>query len=303
MHPVNDLVVQQPSLNAVDLYGYFKGVYFVSSLVVKLDKFGRPYARIKLSDVLTSIHINCFLPHALTMLKEPSLPVAVDVMVSRRDDVFFYTCKAIRPVSFEMFAKEAGVYGLPLAVLSSYDIQERFFAILENIYSQDLVNFLSKSLLQRQICINYCLCPASLNHHHNYMGGLIEHSIEVAESILYNESLNDTEKQVGMVAALIHDIGKTRTMTPDLNRTSLGYFLDHDGLTLEICASAMQELDENNETDAIQLRHILTCNVPGSRYGFAAKTRLAVALQLSDRNSARIVMNGENYNGLASATN
>jgi 3'-5' exoribonuclease len=287
MNVINDLVVKQPMLHAANIYGRFTGIYFLSSLVVKFDRYGQPYAGIKLSDVLTSIQVNCFLPHALTMLTEPNIPVRVDISVSKLNGNFCYKCDAIEVVAFEDFAEELGIYGLPLAVLNFQGIHKRLYNILEHIHSVELLNFLSKSLLQPKICMNYCLCPGSLNHHHNYMGGLIEHSIEVAESVLNDESLTDSEKQIGIVAALIHDIGKTKTLTPDLNRTTLGYFVDHDSLNLEICASAMTYLETLRENDAVQLRHALTCNASGARYGFKAKTRLAVALKLFDGRSAK----------------
>ena len=286
MNTINALIVEQPMLHSTTVYGSFKGIYFLSSLVVKFDRYGRPFVCIKLSDVLHSIYVNCFLDHALTMLEAPNIPVYVEVKISELNDALIYTCTVIEPVSFSDFARQAGVYGLPLAILNVGDIQKRFFDILENINSQHLVNFLAMSLLQQDVSANYCLCPGSLNYHHNYLGGLIHHSIEVAEAIIHDESLSDSEKQIGIVAALVHDIGKTKTMTPDLNRTSLGYFVDHDNLSLEICANAMRELEKCNEADAIQLRHALTCKTSGASHGFKAKTRLAMALKLFDRNSA-----------------
>lgn len=286
MRTINNLIVEQPMLHMTSIYGSFKGTYFLSSLVVKFDRYGRQFVCIKLSDVVHSIHVNCFLPHALTMLEAPNVPVYVEVKVSKINGVLIYTCTSLDLVSFSDFAQQASIYGLPLSVLNIGDIQKRFFDILENICLKHLSDFLGASLLQHHICLNYCLCPASLNYHHNYLGGLIQHSIEVAEAILYDESLSDSEKQIGIVAALVHDIGKTKTMTPDLNRTSLGYFVDHDNLNLEICANAMRELEKHNEADAIQLRHALTCNTSGASSGYKAKTRLAVALKLYDRNSA-----------------
>ncbi|WP_371196091.1 HDIG domain-containing metalloprotein [Glaciecola sp. SC05] len=286
MNTINNLITDQPMLHSTSVYGSFKGIYFLSSLVVKFDRYGRQFVCIKLSDVLHSIHVNCFLPHALTMLAAPNVPVYVEIKVSELDSSLIYTCTAIENVPFSDFVRYSGMYGLPLAILNVGDIQKRFFNILEKIYSQHLIDFLAASLLQHHICLNYCLCPASLNYHHNYLGGLIQHSIEVAESVISDESLSESEKQIGIVAALVHDIGKTKTMTPDLNRTSIGYFVDHDNLSLEICANAMGELEKRNEADAIQLRHALTCNTSGASSGYKAKTRLAVALKLYDRDSS-----------------
>lgn len=116
MMNISQFHADQPMLHMIDTYGQFSGIYFLSSLVVKFDRYGRPYAGIKLSDMLTSVHVNCFLPHALTMLKEPNVPVRVSVSISKIDGVVYYRCDSIDLVNFNEFANEVGIYGLPLSI-------------------------------------------------------------------------------------------------------------------------------------------------------------------------------------------
>ncbi|MGL1889186.1 MAG: hypothetical protein OCD76_21920, partial [Reichenbachiella sp.] len=70
------------------------------------------------------------------------------------------------------------------------------------------------------------------------------------------------------------------------HRTHLGNVVDHDELTLEICAEAFARLDKFEPQSALILRHILTCATPGARYGYQAITPIAAKLQLADKTSA-----------------
>jgi ribosomal protein L28 len=73
---------------------------------------------------------------------------------------------------------------------------------------------------------------------------LLEHSIDVAERVVAQSQLNNVERDIAIVSALIHDIGKTKTLAPNCTRTSLGMVVDHTELTLEICAQALSKLDK-----------------------------------------------------------
>ena len=64
--------------------------------------------------------------------------------------------------------------------------------------------------------------------------------------------------ELGLVAALFHDIGKILTLTYEMNRTSLGRGLDHDKLTLEVLAPYLKQLDRDWPEGARQLRYLLT---------------------------------------------
>ena len=72
--------------------------------------------------------------------------------------------------------------------------------------------------------------------------------------------VNGAEKDLGVVAALLHDIAKTNTMTADQKKTTLGYVVDHDLLTLEILAPYLRRLDQTWADGATALRYLLTWN-------------------------------------------
>lgn len=99
------------------------------------------------------------------------------------------------------------------------------------------------------------------------------------------QTANSIHHDLAIVAGLLHDIGKTRTLTPGLTLTDVGVMAEHDSLKLEVCSGPLTRLSQVNAWAANQLRHAWTCSTPGSQYGLKPKTKLAKQLQQHDRDS------------------
>jgi len=84
---------------------------------------------------------------------------------------------------------------------------------------------------------------------------------------------------------LLHDLGKIKTIGIDFSRPELGKAIDHEAITLELCASGLAQLDISDSKTGIDLRHILTCRSL-KRWGHEPKHPIAHALQLADRLSS-----------------
>jgi 3'-5' exoribonuclease len=95
-------------------------------------------------------------------------------------------------------------------------------------------------------------------------------------------------RDLAITAALLHDIGKIKTLSAQMKRTSVGRWVDHDALTLELCSAALLTLEKIDEKSAILLRHVWTCASPGARYGYKSATPIANAVQNADRLSAEM---------------
>lgn len=75
-----------------------------------------------------------------------------------------------------------------------------------------LQQFLLDVLLNDELIQRFCRSQGSLNHHHGYAGGLIDHSLEVAESaalLCHQHQLGQRAQEVAFLGGLFHDIGKT----------------------------------------------------------------------------------------------
>jgi len=133
---------------------------------------------------------------------------------------------------------------------------------LINQLNTPLRQFLFDVFSNKAISKAFSTVNASVNHHHAWQGGLLVHSVESAlmASQLARTWMTPVEAEVTIVAALLHDIGKTRTFNSGGHWSELGHYVSHDALTLEILAPYLANLDKQWPTGANMIRHILGWN-------------------------------------------
>lgn len=276
---------QQPLLNDAYNHRRFKGSYYLTGFVARIDDVKEPFWVITLSDASGSLRIYCRDQTCIADGLSPQSLVDVEVSIDYRGTEPYFRCKLIQPSTVDL-SKPKQISQLPAALCQKPYALQLLTEIIESISDPLLEEFVINVLTQHDIGLRFIQCPASANHHHNYPGGLLEHSVEVAQKLANELKNNDEERDLAIVAALLHDIGKTQTFTSNGERSAIGYIIDHNDLTLEVCASPLKILHTKHAGLANRLRHAWTCASPGSRYGFKAKTLTANLLKRFDRQSA-----------------
>lgn len=281
--------MKQPDLQSIvsphSHLNRFCGTYYLVGFVAKVHNNELEYWEITLSDSSNTIKAYCVEPSCIVGKLKPESLVHFEGRLEQGSNGIYIRCKMIMPVSdehplFKRFEQ------LPSALCQFPNVVSQLVGMVNGLQTQALREFLNDVLLQPDVGINFITCPASLNYHHNYPSGLIEHSIEVASKFARDESLSQLDRDIGVVAALCHDIAKTQTLTSSMQRTEIGVLVDHDDLTLEICAPGLKKLEATHSVLANQLRHAWTCASPNARYGFKAQTQVAKLLQRYDHSSA-----------------
>lgn len=133
--------------------------------------------------------------------------------------------------------------------------------------------------------------PAAKSFHHAYIGGLLEHSVDVAEtSLAIAATVPGTDRDMVIAGALLHDIGKIDEISPDIGfaYTEAGHLLGHitsGVLLIDAVASRVQFL---SEADRKSLLHIVLSHhgsrEKGSPVGYA--TQEAVIVHYADEMNA-----------------
>jgi len=134
-----------------------------------------------------------------------------------------------------------------------------------------LKQFVESVLGDDGIAFPFVSAPGSLNHHHNYPGGLLRHSLECFGMAEKYRQFPKQNYELGLVATLFHDIGKILTLSHEMKRTSLGSCIEHDKLTFEVLGPYLKQLDRNWSEGARELRYLLNWKVkrPVPRYNMA----------------------------------
>jgi 3'-5' exoribonuclease len=116
--------------------------------------------------------------------------------------------------------------------------------------------------------------PATLDAHHSYAGGLLEHTVGVAtlcrETVQLHQRLRP---DLLLAAALVHDVGRTRELGrgPVFRQTDEGRLLGHVHLGLRLIEERADALDA---TVRAELLHAVACHHDGR----AARTAEAAVL-------------------------
>ena len=135
---------------------------------------------------------------------------------------------------------------------------ERLERVLDGLHNAPLKRMLLLVLNNDTLLLPFLVLPASRRNHHAYSGGLLDHSLECAEFVANYHQYTADILELGIVAALLHDIGKVRTLGPEGKGTMLGRVLGHDHLTLELLSEPLALLDREWRDGGIALRYLLS---------------------------------------------
>lgn len=125
---------------------------------------------------------------------------------------------------------------------NSDDISE-LIRVMDEITSPSLRIFLNQVFSNDALAKTYVIGKGSTTHHHAFTGGLLRHSLECVRIISRFNELPLHEREVGIVAALLHDITKTKCFY-----NVKGYsppMLNHDSRSLEMLSEPLRVLEEH----------------------------------------------------------
>jgi len=278
----------QPNLSNGIHLKRFKGCYRLVGFTTKIDRYNNPYWVIKLSDINSTITAYMFtMPDNIKALHH-GVMIQCEISVKHYQQKDYLHLAYIEKTSTQLAIKKSGLMSLPCALTPDKKTLSHFYSLVSSMDSNALKNFIAEVLMPSDVCLSYIQAPASLNHHHNFPGGLISHSLEVAQIVATMPWKDNISRDLAITSALFHDIGKIKTLSCQMKRTTIGRWVDHDSLTLELCGNALSTLEKHDETSAILLRHVWTCASPGARYGYKSATPIANAVQNADRLSSEM---------------
>ena len=107
---------------------------------------------------------------------------------------------------------------------------EQVKTILDTIKNEDLKRLVDAFFSDQALMKQFCIAPAAMQMHHNYLGGLLEHTLNmlnVAQALfpLYPK----IQKDLVLAAILLHDMAKTQELSYEIgfSYTDRGQLLGH----------------------------------------------------------------------------
>ncbi len=105
--------------------------------------------------------------------------------------------------------------------LSVDDLVGEFMTLAKSVEHPGLKSLLRTVFGDKALFERFCACPGSQSYHHAYLGGLLEHTVAVADHCAHIAGrYQGVDRDLLVTAALLHDVGKVDELTFE---TGFGY--------------------------------------------------------------------------------
>lgn len=181
--------------------------------------------------------------------------------------------------------------------ISSKNLDEMYAELLALIDSVE--NTYLKTLLQKffvedpAFAQRFRKASAAKTVHHGFIGGLLEHTLGVAKLCdFYCTQYPVLNRDLLMTAAICHDMGKTREISPfpANDYTNEGQFLGHIVMGSEMLGAKIREIPGFPSILAMELQHCILAHHGEYEFGSPKKPAIieAVALCYADNTDAKM---------------
>ena len=179
---------------------------------------------------------------------------------------------------------------LPAASKDMEEYKQKFLKLVAQISRPPLRELLGE-IFSGSRWERFIRNPAAKRFHHAYIGGLLEHSVDVAEMALaVAATAPGVDRDMVIAGALLHDIGKTEEISADIgfSYTEAGHLVGHITAGALIIDAAARQVQFLSEAERKSLLHIVLSHHgsrdKGSPIGCA--TREAVIVHYADELNA-----------------
>jgi 3'-5' exoribonuclease len=135
-----------------------------------------------------------------------------------------------------------------------------------------------------EIQSKYVRCPAARTIHHNWVGGLLEHTLSICKIMMFLGShYEDLDLDLLLVGAVFHDIGKIWELSYDSNitYTDVGKLVGHLVLGSELIERKAQNIKGFPEELKNICKHLVLSHHGKYEYGSPKRPKVLEALIVS----------------------
>ncbi|MBW1771758.1 MAG: HD domain-containing protein [Deltaproteobacteria bacterium] len=181
---------------------------------------------------------------------------------------------------------------------TAHDVGEMLGAlrtIFKEMHDGPLKELVNRFLSDRQFISLFKKAPAAKNFHHNYIGGLLEHTLSVCQmSLNLSRHYGQLDGDLLVTGAFLHDIGKVQELKYDhqIDYTDEGRLLGHLVLGVGMVEEKVLGMDAFPREQDNLVKHLILSHHGQFEFGSPKRPKFleAFALHLIDDMDAK--MNG-----------
>lgn len=170
---------------------------------------------------------------------------------------------------------------------SQYDIDEMYSGLMQLIDSvktgymhELLISFFGDPDFRKR----FCYSSAAKSVHHNFVGGLLEHTLSVAKVCnFFAKHYSFLDRDLLVTAAICHDIGKIEELSPfpTNDYTDDGNLLGHIVIGAEMVRDHIKDIPTFPDVKAKELIHCILAHHGELEFGSPKKPAICEAMALS----------------------
>lgn len=251
----------------IDMINEFKaGLKIEQIVLLRVQKIGSSsnggvFARGLIEDNSGCVPFICFETGIVEKLRSFDAPKAVRV-AGNVDINKFTSDMSLQLIVQKLADVKAGddiSHLLPQGNFNKTEFEEKFKQQINSISDMGL-RALVEEVFSGPVYQQFLINPAGMRLHHAYVGGLLHHSVCVAElACALADKIGGMDKDLVLAGALLHDVGKLKEISPDMGfpYTTGGRLLGHITITVMMVNDAASKLGSVDEKKLQQLLHII----------------------------------------------
>lgn len=169
----------------------------------------------------------------------------------------------------------------------------QLFNIIKRISDDWLKELMASFFTDEEFVRQFCSCPASITHHANWIGGLLEHTLRVTKLCeFYAHQYTDLDHDLLICGAVLHDIGKLREyeVTSIIGATNECRLIGHLVIGAGMVHDACRLIPGFPEDLSLKVQHMILSSHGTTEFGSPKEPLFpeAQALAMADLTDTRI---------------
>lgn len=158
--------------------------------------------------------------------------------------------------------------------------EKEFFEIKNSVENPYLKKLLELFFDDREFFEKFRKAPAAMYIHQAYIGGLLEHTLNVAKICNFLSSVYPLDKDILLASALLHDIGKIREfqVTTNIKQTEEGMLRGHITIGEEMILEKIKQIKDFPEVLKMKIAHIILSHHGNNEFGSPKEPQFSEAI-------------------------
>ena len=164
---------------------------------------------------------------------------------------------------------------------------------IKKVKDPKLLELLSHFFADEAFVEEFKKCPAAITHHCNWIGGLLEHTLDVTKLCdVMGDMYPRMDRDLLLAGAILHDIGKVHEyeVTTNIDCTNEGRLRGHIVIGSEMVSLAIHAIPEFPDNLRLKISHIILSSHGELEYGSPKVPSFpeAVAIAQADTMDSRV---------------